>query len=202
VTDEGEVPPPLIVNIGTFDEEIYEAVGSVAVAWSHLERRTHGALWTFASEGKFALHMPSRVLIAGMALPAQWDAIEVFLSQPSMGDADAATWFRDWRRKAERLQTRRNDAVHSSWAIDASNPEPSARAIDVVSRKARGGERWDVVPGGKADVTLLAEAIEKHHVDLADWTSIQWRRLNPAITGAPPERPTAVMWIAEFGPPA
>lgn len=169
---------------GQLDERIYDAVGKVALAWSMLERRTHGLLWMYTSQGQPVQHQPSRILIAGMALQAQWDAIEVFLngSYPPTADVESLAWFKTWRTTAEnRLRPSRNDAVHSVWTIDGNDPDPSAIAMDEVSRKARAGVRWDVLSGGLVEVEKLAEEINRHHVDLARFVGQEFRRLSPEL---------------------
>jgi hypothetical protein len=185
------------------DETIYPALGRVVSEWSHLEHRTNGALWMFASVGTLPLmHEPSRVLMAGMALDARWEALKVLLASPPGGDAEALAWFGTWLGTARGLKTRRNDAIHSLWAIDANSPEDSAVAIDSGSRKARSAVRVDVVPRRQEELAELATEIADHHVALSEWTGRQFRRLGPpAAEGGsvhvPPRSP-----VVEFVPPA
>lgn len=65
-----------------FDERIYKEVGRVALAWSELERRTFLALCILADEGESVSRQATQVLVAGMALQAQWDLIEQLLQKP------------------------------------------------------------------------------------------------------------------------
>lgn len=188
-----------MTDTGAFDDDIYREVGRVALAWSRLERRSHNVLWMYSSDGQPLLHGPSRVLIAGMVLDAQWDAIEVFLSTHPCADPESLKWFKDWRRKAVILRTGRNDAVHSSWTIDGNDPGPSALAIDEISRKARGGQRWNVVPGGKIEVAILATDIDQHHVDLASWAALEFRRLWPKAASSEPGVPPTVPSVVRIG---
>ncbi len=130
------------------------------------------------------MHDPARVLIAGMVLDAQWDAISVFLTSGHCANDEALSWFKAWRKRAEVLRTRRNDVVHSLWAIDGDDPEPSAVAIDTVSRKARAAPRLDVVPRRKDEVSEIANEILDLHAELAEWTAAQFRRLWPPASGS------------------
>jgi hypothetical protein len=134
-----------------------------------------------------------------MALSAQWDAIETLLKTPPTADPEALTWFKEWRNRADHnLRPRRNDAVHSVWAIDGNDEEITALAIDNSSRKAREGPRWDVVPGGKLAVAELAEEIAEHRRLLSKWTSEQFRRLWPSARESGEHVPQAVPTVTRF----
>jgi hypothetical protein len=125
------------------------------------------------------MHNPSRVLMTEMSWDGKLRAIEVFLSTPPTGDAEALAWFKAWVRKADRLRQRRNDVVHSQWAVDGNDPGDTAMAVDDGSRRARLGLRLDHIPGRKADVGKLADEIMQHRKDLSTWEAAQFRRLWP-----------------------
>jgi hypothetical protein len=181
------------------DEKIFTAVGRVCVAWSELERHTFNALHVIANDGKPPYeHDASRALIAGMNLRSQWDLIDYFLSGPPSGDEEARSWFNSWRKVAERLSRERNNVVHSVWAIDGNDDEPSAVAIDSHSRKSKTQPIIDTVPGGQEKVLSIADEIEKHHMKLSLWTSQQWRRLDPRMDNGLEHEPTRHLWVKRF----
>ena len=147
------------------DVELPRQVGRVAMNWSHLEQATSITLWIAAelnvSQG--------RILTAGVPLSTQWDQISARLLAASFSP-DMREWFRDWRRRADALRTRRDDVIHAIWWSTGGSDSPYW-AIDELSQRARDTVQEDVVPGGTAALRGLANEIASACIDLVNWTS-------------------------------
>ncbi len=132
--------------------------------WAHLEQATALTLWvaTDVSTGQ------GRLLTNGVSLLTQWDQITARLSMDGF-TPDLGEWFKRWRKKADTLRIRRNEAVHSFWGTSDDRQTPHV-ALDLLSRAARVNVRQDVVPGGAATLRVLANEIGEACVELTKWT--------------------------------
>ena len=155
---EDETYPPRV--------ELPRQVGRVAMNWGHLEYLTSVTLWVAVnvSTGK------GRLLTNGVALLTQWDQIEARLSMEDAFTPEMREWFKAWRKKADVLRVRRNEAVHSFWGT-SDDPDAPYAALDLLGRKARVAVREDVVPGGAEALRLLASEIGEACIELAKWTA-------------------------------
>ena len=133
--------------------------------WSHLEQATAVALWVAAG----VKVGQGRLLTNGVPTLIQWDQIATRLSAPSF-QPELLSWFKEWRKRAEALRLRRNDAIHSMWGATGDSDYPHI-ALDALSRRARGVVREDVVPGGAASLRGLANEIGTATLHLVDWTA-------------------------------
>jgi hypothetical protein len=133
--------------------------------WGHLENATAITLWVAVdvSTGQ------GRLLTNGVPLLTQWDQIEGRLSMDPF-PPELLAWFKLWRKKADALRVRRNEAVHSFWGT-SDDPDSPYAALDLLGRKARVSVREDVVPGGAETLRNLANEIASACVELVKWTA-------------------------------
>jgi hypothetical protein len=143
--------------------ELPRQVGRVAMNWSHLEQATSITLWIVA-EVRVG---QGRLLTSGIPLATQWDQITACLLNTSFSP-DTREWFRGWRRSADVLRIRRDDAIHAIWWPTGSSDSPFG-AIETVGQRARRTVGEDVVPGGVAAIRGLANEIARSCIDLVRW---------------------------------
>ncbi|HXN62336.1 MAG TPA: hypothetical protein VN886_17965 [Acidimicrobiales bacterium] len=153
----GEPYPP--------DVELPRQVGRVAMNWGHLEHATALTLWVACdvSTGR------GRLLTNGVPLLTQWEQVAARLSMEPFTE-ELREWFKRWRKGADALRIRRNEAVHSFWGTSDDLQSPYA-ALDLLSRAARVKVREDVVPGGAESLRILANEIGASCIELTKWTA-------------------------------
>ncbi len=148
---------------GSIEDELYVAIGRVAANWSLVELVSGLVLMGLVGSREETL---ARAVVAGQRVENVWETIEALLVAYGERAAEQLDEFRRWRRNANALRRRRNEAIHSAWALTGTGG--GAAAWDVMSQRAKRGARADLFPGGVADLEELALAIADLEARLTD----------------------------------
>jgi len=136
------------------DPDLHRALGLIVTGWTGLEFVSGTML--FAALGGTDESIV-RVIVAGQRIQNLWDTTGEILRTFGKDAAPTLVIFKQWRGIADGYRVKRNEAIHSPWAIRESDNQPAA--IDVFSRKASQGIRTDLFPGGVDDLLELAQDI-------------------------------------------
>ena len=135
-------------------DHLYRAIGQVAANWSLVELVSGLVLMGLVGSRDETL---ARAVVAGQRVENVWETTEALLVAYGDRVADQLAEFRRWRRNANTLRRRRNEAIHSAWSFTGSGGR--AAAWDMMSQKAKQGARPDLFPGGVAELEELARDI-------------------------------------------
>lgn len=169
-----QIPPP---SIQLQELELAGAVGLVVIRWGQIEWFSHQIAWMLWGWEPQA----GRTITAGMPLPRLWRLIEVGL-QGDTRHQNRLPSFVQWREDAQKLNTQRNNAVHSWWALELipfphAQDKPAAsnvrfNASDYAStRSRRAGETLIPFDDWRRDLVVLAADVDRAITDLA---SLMW----------------------------
>ncbi len=136
------------------DDELYLAIGRVAANWSLLEVVSGLVLMGLVGSRDETL---ARAVVAGQRVENVWETTEALLVGYGEPAAERLDEFRGWRRSANVCRRRRNEAIHSAWALTDSGDNPAA--WDMMSQRAKQGARGDLFPGGVDELEELARDI-------------------------------------------
>jgi hypothetical protein len=136
------------------DDDLYRALGRIAANWSLIEIASGMVLMELVGSSDETL---ARAVVAGQRVENVWETIEALLAANGTEDNGELSAFRTWRRSANRYRRRRNEAIHSAWALTPGSEGPAA--WDVMSQKAKRGARPDLFPGGVSELEELARDI-------------------------------------------
>lgn len=136
------------------EDALFLAIGRVAANWSLVELVSGLVLMGLVGSREETL---ARAVVAGQRVENVWDTIEALLVAYGERVEDQLAEFRRWRRQANSLRRRRNEAIHSAWSLTESTGKPAA--WDMMSQKAKQGARADLFPGGVAELEDLARDI-------------------------------------------
>jgi hypothetical protein len=123
------------------EEQLFAAIGRIAVTWSSVEITSGFVL----------------AVVAGQRVENVWDTIEALLAAYDDDAAEVLDRFKGWRQNANLQRRRRNEVIHSAWS--ASDSADRLAATDVMSRRAKRGARADLFPDGVPQLEQLASAI-------------------------------------------
>jgi hypothetical protein len=136
------------------EDQLYLALGRVAVNWSLVELVSGLVLMGLLGSREESL---ARAVVAGQRVENVWATIEALLVAYGEPVEEQLAEFRLWRRNANNLRRRRNEAIHSAWSLTGSAGK--AAAWDMMSQRAKHGARSDLFPGGVPDLEELAQSI-------------------------------------------
>ncbi len=136
------------------EDHLYLAIGRIAANWSLIELVSGLVLVGLLGIRDESL---ARAVVAGQRVENVWETIDALLVAHGDPVAEQLAEFRRWRRRANALRRRRNEAIHSAWSVTGSTEQPAA--WDVMSQKAKRGVRADLFPGGVAELEELARNI-------------------------------------------
>jgi hypothetical protein len=136
------------------EDELHRALGRIAANWSLIEIDSGLVLMGLVGNRD---EMLARAVVAGQRVENVWETIQALLTAYGDAGAEQLAAFTVWRRAANKLRRRRNEAIHSAWSLTSDGEGP--QAWDVMSQRAKRGARSDLFPGGVAELEELAGAI-------------------------------------------
>jgi len=146
--------PSSVERVSPAEDELYLAIGRVAANWSLVELVSGLVLMGLVGSRDETL---ARAVVAGQRVENVWETIDALLVAYGDPVAEQRSEFGSWRRTANALRRRRNEAIHSAWSLTDSGGR--AAAWDMMSQRAKRGARPDLFPGGVADLEELARDI-------------------------------------------
>jgi hypothetical protein len=155
------------------DQGLYHALGLIAARWSGVELQS-GVMLAVATGNDNA--QVGRIMVSGQPIHVVWDLTAAILKLYREDASAVLGEFESWRKLADRLRIRRNDAIHSGWLLVEDGPT----AWDMFSRKAREDIRLNLFPAGVAELRQLAVdiascrgALNRVHVGVANLVSLR-----------------------------
>lgn len=139
------------------ERDVAQRIGLVVVRWGHIEAHSHRLtwqLWRWEDQ-------PGRTITKGMKVDRLWNLIAAGIELEEHRIEDLPR-FAAWRTGADKLRQRRNDAVHSLWALDL---ELQMAASDEI-RAAKDGSPRSPFQDWRSELDELAERISQADVEL------------------------------------